>query len=212
MIRIKKIKFLGKNFSDDLSRYFLRFFFKNKINKIILTGGTSAPPIYVKLMKKIKKLSFKSHIYLSDERLVGLKSKKLNANLFKNYENIYIKFSPILLRGKSYNYSVSRYNEILPKFPSFILLSMGSDGHIASIFPQSKALKSKKKVVLDRKVYNSFKRVSITMNYLKNKRNIFILCKIKRLNIFNNLIKKKSSVLNFLLKINPNFKLLIIRN
>ena len=43
---------------------------------------------------------------------------------------------------------------------------MGSDGHIASIFPQSKALKSKK-VVIDRKVYNSFKRVSITMNYLK---------------------------------------------
>ena len=53
MIRIKKIKFLGKNFSDDLSIYFLRFFFKNKINKIILTGGTSAPPIY-ELMKKIK--------------------------------------------------------------------------------------------------------------------------------------------------------------
>ena len=50
------------------------------------------------------------------------------------------------------------------------------------------------------------------MNYLKNKKNIFILCKIKRLNIFNNLIKKKNSVLNFLFKTNPNFKLLIIRN
>ena len=48
------------------------------------------------------------------------------------------------------------------------------------------------------------------MNYLKNKKNIFILCKIKRLNIFNNLIKK-NSVLNFLFKTNPNFKLLIIR-
>ena len=122
MIRIKKIKFLGKNFSDDLSIYFLRFFFKNKINKIILTGGTSALPIYVKLMKKIKKLSFKSHIYLSDERLVGLKSKKLNANLFKNYENNYIKFSPILLRGND-NYSVSRYNEILPKFPFYTFIN-----------------------------------------------------------------------------------------
>ena len=51
MIRIKKIKFLGKNFSDDLSRYF-KILFKNKINKIILTGGTSAPPIYVKLNEK----------------------------------------------------------------------------------------------------------------------------------------------------------------
>ena len=89
---------------------------------------------------------------------------------------------------------------------------MGSDGHIASIFPQSKALKSKKKVVLDKKVYNSFKRISITMNYLKNKKNIFLLCKEKRLNIFNNLIKKKNSVLNFLFKTNQNFKLLIIKN
>ena len=212
MRRIKKIKFMGKNFSDDLSNYFLKFFSKKKINRIILTGGTSALPICIKLLKRIKKLSLNSHIYLSDERLVSLKSKNLNANLFKKYENNCTKFSPVLLRGKSHNFSALNYEKILPKFPSFILLSMGSDGHIASIFPQSKALKSKKKVVLDKKVYNSFKRISITMNYLKNKKNIFILCKIKRLNIFNNLIKKKNSVLNFLFKTNPNFKLLIIRN
>ena len=141
-----------------------------------------------------------------------MKSKNLNANLFKNYENNQAKFLPVLLRGKSHNYSALKYEKILPKSPSFILLSMGSDGHIASIFAQSKALKSKKRLVLDWKVYNSFKRISITMNYLKNKKNIFLLCKIKRLNIFNNLIKKKESVVNFLFKTNPNFKLLIIKN
>ena len=56
---------------------------------------------------------------------------------------------------------------------------MGSDGHIASIFPQSKALKSKKKVVLDKKVYNSFKRISITMNYLKIKKIFFYFVRKK---------------------------------
>jgi len=203
--------FRGTNSYTNITNYILSFILRNKSKKLILTGGKSARLIYKVLFKRLKKLNTKVDIYLSDERCLKLGNKNLNENIFKNkFKNTPINFYPILLKQKSYVFSANRYNKILPDNPSIIFLSVGNDGHIASIFKGSKAIKQKKKIVYEKKKYKYFKRISITMNYLKNKKNILLFCRgKKRFKIFKKLIKTKGEILYFLHKTNPNYKLIL---
>ena len=205
-IKIKRIKS-----ANVLASYLFSYLYKRKKNKVILTGGKSSPPIYKKLFKKIKNEKVNLSIFLSDERIVNLKSKNLNARLFQNLKNNNIKFNPVINMKKSIYFSTNRYSKILPSRPNFIFLSIGKDGHLASIFENSKAMTVKKKFFFEDKKYNSFKRATITMNYLKDKKNVILLCKgEQRLKLFEKLIEKKGSVLNILSQLNQNLKLLII--
>lgn len=70
----------------------------------------------------------------------------------------------------------SRYSAILPDTPDLILLSVGEDGHIASLFPDSSALKSAEKMVY---VSTSPKppadRITITPRVIKNAKNVILM-------------------------------------
>ena len=91
------------------------------------------------------------------------------------------------------------------------MLSVGDDGHIASIFNKSKAIKSNKNVLFMKKKYKKYQRITATLNYLKNKKNIFLLCKgRKRLRIFEKSLRTKNEVLYLLNKINSNIKLILV--
>ena len=69
-----------------------------------------------------------------------------------------------------------RYSGILPERIDILLLSVGEDGHIASLFPRSKALFEKtKKVVPVVGVKPPKKRLTISPVVIKNAQKVFVL-------------------------------------
>ena len=63
-------------------------------------------------------------------------------------------------------------------------MSVAEDGHIASIFLKSKALKSNKKIIfIDKKIKN-YRRITVTLKYLKKKKSIFFVRIKKDLMLF----------------------------
>ncbi len=176
---------------------------KSKKNDIILTGGTSVKKIYKYLFKILKQKKNKINIFLSDERCLRTPNPNLNANLFTLINKLsYVNFFPIILKNTSFKKCADIYERKVSRKPSFVLLSLAEDGHLASIFINSKALISKKKVVFEKKLYNGFRRITLSLKYLINKK-IFIVCKDKkRLEAFFYFKNKKNHILNYLIKKN----------
>ena len=212
MIKKNYIVFKRKKKYLDCAKFILKKIFQNKHKKIILTGGKSVKKIYKNLFGYLIKVKFKLDIFLSDERCLKFGNKNLNANIFKNkFNNSLVKFHPIIKKKTSFLSAAKVYNKVLPKNPAIILLSVGDDGHIASIFNKSKAIKSNKNFLFMKKKYKKYQRITATLNYLKNKKNIFLLCKgRKRLRIFEKSLRTKNEVLYLLNKINSNIKLILV--
>ena len=179
----------------------LRNIRKNKTNSIVVSGGETLKKTYNALFREILKKKLKVKIFLSDERCLPLNNKNLNENFFKKFK--YINFQSVLKKKLSYKKISDIYEKKITKFPRFVLLSVGFDGHIASIFKNSKALKSNKNIIFLNKKYKGFKRVSITLKYLKNKKIIYFVRQKKDIMFLFKTWIKKSSVYN-LLKINPD--------
>ena len=135
---------------------------KNKNTYIILTGGRFAKKIYAN--KVFKKFANSNKIILSDERITNVQKFK-NKNMLDQY----FKYTKIL---KPYELESKRKYII-----SFCLLSLGEDGHFASIFPgDKKTIFSKKKYFeYSDKKYKKFKRVSISLKFLSKIKKIYIL-------------------------------------
>jgi len=179
---------------------------KNKTNAIVVSGGETLKKTYNLFFREILKKKIKLKIFLSDERCLPLNDKNTNEIFFKKFK--YINFQSILKKKFSYKKTSDMYEKKITKTPNFVLLSVGSDGHIASIFKSSKALKSRKNIIFLNKNYRGFKRISITLKYLKNKK-IYLFCKTrKRYNIFTRNMNQKDQVVYNLLKINPNVNLI----
>ena len=191
--------------SNKILIYLLRYINKNKTNNIVLSGGKSLKNFDVFFLKYLNKKKIKVNIFLSDERCLSLSNKNLNQNLFKKEPF----FLPILKRDKSFIKCASLYEKKITKSPNFILLSVGNDGHIASIFENSKALKSKKKIIFLDKKYYGFKRITLTLEYLKDKR-VFLFCRnLLRFKTFIKCLKNKNHIINKLYNLNNNVELIL---
>ena len=176
---------------------------KKKNNDIILTGGRSVIKVYKYFFQILKTKKETTNIFLSDERCLNASHPKLNSKLFKSISKLKnINFFPIVLKNKSFSECAKIYQKKITKKPSLVLLSLGEDGHLASIFFKSKALISNKNVIFENKIFNGFKRITITLKYLINKK-IYIICRNKkRLKTFLFYMKKKNHILNILTKNN----------
>lgn len=151
--------------------------------KIMLTGGKSAEKVY----KKWKELGiFKSNMasvdfFLTDERCVSpcnIDSNfyLINKSLFSDHLPCDVNFNFIKGDAADLQYEADRYGKLLPDVIDFMVLSMGEDGHIASLFPNSFALKETKKKIVE--IYGPKKpnhRMTITPKVIKNAKNIFVL-------------------------------------
>ena len=186
----KFAKIIHQNNEFFLIEKFIRLF-KAKITKnkkkrfsFVMSGGNSP----IKLYKSLAKNKFinweKIDFFIGDERFVKESSKNSNINMCKKYLLNNINIS----KNQIYNISTSKksltecchdYENKIKKYfinkkVSFdlVLLGLGSDGHIASLFKKNIQEKNTKNVNFVKK--KDFKRITLTLNCLNRSNSIFL--------------------------------------
>lgn len=147
---------------------------------IALSGGSTPSPLYKALNKE--KLNWKNlHFFQVDERYVkptdeNSNNKLIKETLLKNRETDFHFFETELPIKKA----LSKYSKELPLQFDLIILGIGEDGHTASLFPNSKALTNKAKVVHTTTTKFAIKdRLSLTFATILKSKNILVLLKNK---------------------------------
>ena len=185
------MRIIKKKNEKSLIREFLQIF-KREIDKkkksksrlsFVLTGGSSPVNLYKKLAKSNFDWS-NIDLFWGDERFVSNKSKNSN---FKMANDLFIKKVKINKRNlfyintkrKDINRSSLEYqNKIKNYFKNkkirfdICLLGMGNDGHVASIFPNTKILK--KKSIVSPVNRGDFKRITIGLEIINNSKKIIL--------------------------------------
>jgi 6-phosphogluconolactonase len=177
--------------------------------KILTCGGRAAKVFFEELImhKDFNKIS-NLEIYMTDERYVD------ELDPANNYLSVFQNLIPSngiagvkLFRIKTDNLTIEEsaelYNKTLPDEIDLLLLSVGCDGHVASLFPlSSELLEVRRKVVFTQNVYNGFKRVTITKKVIENAIEIIVLCIDKHeFNIFENILNPNTSFFDYPAKI-----------
>jgi len=191
--------FENRKWGIKTSNLILNYLKSLKLKKIdiVLTGGKSSRKVYNYFFPNLKKLHKSFFVYLSDERCV--KINNTNSNYYAiNKNKIYFKCTNIkiipIIKKKNYKKSAEEYNKKLPRKLDLLILSVGEDGHVASIFEsEKKILNSKKKIVYIKKKFNGFSRITITWQAIKLAKKIIILCKGSQRGsiLFKSIMKKK---------------------
>ena len=165
---------------------------KRKLNKrfsFVLTGGASPINLYKSLSKA--KIDWTNvDLFWGDERFVSSKSNNSNYNLVKKYllnkiniknKNIY----KINTNKKNVSSAAEDYeNRIKSYFKNkkicfdLILLGMGLDGHIASLFPNN--IKLNKLKIASPVIRKDFKRITLNIKTINNSRKIVLWLNVKK--------------------------------
>jgi len=203
MAKFKKI--IIENNENLLIRKFISFL-KQKIRKkkkgrfsFVLTGGESPIKLYQNL-SKVKNINWKKvDFFIGDERYVKENSKNSNIKMCKKYllNNIKILNSQIYkistenisLRESALDYEKKIQKYFLNKKISFdiILLGVGDDGHIASLFKKNINKKSHKNVDFVKR--RDFFRITLTLKCLNNSKSIFLwIPGIKKISIVEKIL------------------------
>ena len=156
---------------------------------LALSGGSTPAPLYSRLAESNLPWS-KIHLFWGDERIVPLDSELSNYNMVK--ENLLSKISipeknvhiptvdlPPTAVAEYYESEIARHSTFDFKVFDLILLGIGPDGHTASLFPESKALDEKNKLVVavppPTNVQPSVPRITFTFPLINNAREILFL-------------------------------------
>jgi 6-phosphogluconolactonase len=150
---------------------------------LMLTGGRTAQLLYENWAKKINSHRdlFNINIYFSDERCVDPEDQNSNFNLLKYtlLKNINTNFINIVrMKGEKANKEAAsdEYSMILPIEIDLIILTLGEDGHIASLFPYSNSLLEKNKLIVPSYSVNfPHNRLTITPVVINRAKNIAVL-------------------------------------
>lgn len=146
---------------------------------IVLTGGRSAESIYRKWRDLYITKKEKLNVYFGDERCVPSNDLDSNYRMVvdsmvnkETQENISI--FPILGDADNKENEAARYEAVLPLEIDILLLSIGEDGHIASIFPKSEAVFEKaRRMMVINGPKKPYERISITPNVIHSAGKIF---------------------------------------
>ena len=121
---------------------------------LMLTGGRSAEKIYATWSEfpEFQKLSG-VHFYFTDERCVAPDSLDSNygmvmRTLFKNNIPLGCSLFRIEADNLDNDFAADHYAKKLPHSIDVMLLGLGDDGHIASLFPRNAALRETSRQVL----------------------------------------------------------------
>ena len=201
---------LVKSFIEQFEKVISGSNYKNKRFSFVLTGGNSPKKLYKKLSVSIK--NWKNiDFFWGDERIVSKNSVNSNYNLvnkflFNNNEikkkqvfSIKTNLKDISLIVRNYENSIKNYFK--KKLISFdlIILGMGNDGHIASIFFDDKKIKNKSLVRVI--VRNDFYRVTLGIDLINKSKRIWLwLPTRKKTRLYNSLKNKKNIPVSLLNK------------
>ena len=191
-------KIIRENNEKQLISKFIELF-RAKLNKknnksrrfsFVLTGGKSPIELY-KELSKIKKIGWKNvDFFIGDERYVKESSKNSNINLCKKYllNNIKIRSKQIFkipTNNNSIKKDVENYQKIIRKYFlnkkicfDIVLLGVGNDGHIASLFKNN--INRRKQNLVDYVKKKDFKRITLTINCINKSNSIFLWAPGKR--------------------------------
>ena len=183
---------------------------KNKRFSFVLTGGNSPKKLYRKLSKNIK--DWKNiDFFWGDERIVSKRSRNSNYNLvnrllFKNNKigkkqifSIKTNLKDISLIARNYENNIKNYFKNNLKSFDLIILGMGNDGHIASIFFNDKKIRNKS--LVRGIIREDFFRVTLGIDLINKSKRIWLwLPSRKKTNIYNKFKNKKDIPVNLLNK------------
>jgi 6-phosphogluconolactonase len=154
----------------------------NIVTSIMLTGGNSAERLYKIWSQSNNSMMQENNIryFLGDERCVPTNSYKSNHymimnNFFKHRIDAF-NFQSIYHEGYDIDYLAEEYEKKIQNKIDVLLLSVGDDGHIASIFPFSPAIyEAEKLMIAVRGPESEFMRLTITPKVFVRARNIFVM-------------------------------------
>lgn len=169
----------------------------NNESHIVIPGGESAKNALT-ILSKMNLQWNKIFIYPSDERCVKIGDKERNdlflSNLFFINSNLPINNFINMPAELGPHNGAELYKKIIEKSPIFdlVLLGMGPDGHIASLFPENLLLESNYEDVVS--VINSPKppidRISLGYNRLLLSKNRWVIVNnIAKFNMMNLALK-----------------------
>lgn len=146
--------------------------------KIVLTGGVSVVNVY-KILRSSKSNWDKWHIYIGDERCLPSKSKDRNDNMINQVwlddspipkQNVHFIFAELGVDNGAIDYEMTLKGV---GFFDLVLLSMGEDGHVASLFPGHQYEKDKSVVVEKNSIKNPKERITLSYSRLNRSKNVF---------------------------------------
>ncbi len=149
-----------------------------------VAGGKSPIGLYrelAKIARNDKKFWENTKIYWTDERYVPYENEFSNFKMVKEtlLSNVPVKednIHPIPTHYKDPYQSADVYAEIFPQYIDIMLLGMGTDGHIASIFPNGRAISEKeKRFTVDFAPAEPKVRITATLPTLKSANKIIMV-------------------------------------
>ena len=149
---------------------------------VMLTGGRTAARLYramasSKEFSQIRQVNF----YFGDERCVPPDHPDSNFDmamrtLFKHGVPVSCNVIRMLGELPDNDAAAKAYEANLPPKIDVLLLSVGEDGHIASLFPNAPALNERNRLVVAvRDTTKTYTRLSITPKLIKNSRSVFVM-------------------------------------
>ena len=148
---------------------------------LMLTGGRSAHVLYKEWAKSFHGLPKSIRIYFSDERAVPADHPESNfhlatSTLFPFGMPEFLIVNRLAADAKNIDIATKNYDSILPDRIDILLLSMGEDGHIASMFPGSPALlETERKVMPIIGPKAPFQRLTITPLVIQAAKRVYVL-------------------------------------
>jgi 6-phosphogluconolactonase len=150
--------------------------------KIALSGGQSPIPVYKALIKNGRVEWDKVELFMVDERYVPPQSDESNFRMLENEilsKINLLKFFHGFHTEQPMEEAAAEYNILLSdmKQPLFdlVLLGFGKDGHTASLFPKSPALKESKKLAVHTQAPDKSYRLTLTCPAILSSEKIMFL-------------------------------------
>ena len=178
---------LSKVLAQEILNIAKKSIFEKDCFSIVLTGGQSVLSLY-KILSKADSNWNKWHIYIGDERCLPVNHKDRNNHVINE---TWLNNSPIPKRNihfiqaeMSQDKAQLEYESALQEVDKFdvVLLSMGEDGHVASLFPNHRHPKNRDVVVENDSPKSPKKRISLSYERLNKSYNVFkvIIGEVKR--------------------------------